>query len=91
MVLLLVPNQMRKFPLLVLDFLMPVPVMSRANTDTESKYQNANIGMGTIVECQYRLWTLPLPVLNKSVEMTVQVQALFLNASSGNGLCLYRY
>jgi hypothetical protein len=33
---------------------MPVPVMSRANTDTESKYQNANTGMGTIVVCQYQ-------------------------------------
>ena len=43
-----------KFPLLVLYFLMPVPVMFHANTDTESKYQNANSGTGTIVECQYR-------------------------------------
>jgi hypothetical protein len=29
---------------------MPVPVMTRANADTEPKYQNANTGMGTIVE-----------------------------------------
>jgi hypothetical protein len=37
-----------------LEFLMPVPVMSRANTDTESKYQKANPGTGTIIECQVR-------------------------------------
>jgi hypothetical protein len=80
-----------KFPLSVLDFLMPVPVMTRANTDTEPKYQNANTGTGTIVECQYRSWTVPLPILNQSTEMTVLVQAPFLDASSGNGLCLYWY
>ncbi len=65
--------------------------MTRANTDTEPKYQNANTGTGTIVECQYRSWTVPLPILNQSTEMTVLVQAPFLDASSGNGLCLYWY
>ncbi len=54
MVLLLVPNHTTQIPFIGTVFLMPVPVMSRANTDTESKYRNANTGTGTIVVCQYR-------------------------------------
>jgi hypothetical protein len=54
MVLLLVQNQNAQTPFMGTGFSMPVPVMSRADTDTEPKYQNANTGMGTIVECQYR-------------------------------------
>jgi hypothetical protein len=54
MVLLLVQKQNEQIPFIGTGFLMPVPVMSRANTDTEPKYLNANTGTGTIVECLYR-------------------------------------
>jgi hypothetical protein len=63
---------------------MPVPVMIRANTDTEPKYKNANTGTGTIFECQYRQWNVPILVLNQSVAMSILVWAPFLNASTGN-------
>jgi hypothetical protein len=58
-----------------------------AHTGTEPKYIIANTGMGT-TECQYWLWTVPILVLKQSTKFPILVWASFLNASTGNGLCL---